>query len=538
MSVESLMFYSCTRENSNYTLHHCLVLFKPMVECKHTNSTMESKPTNQVLWHRRKRSLSSLTLLSVAVLLSNPTILPLGACEAATFRKKHGSPSSFRFRNDDAKISESWSSYKRRLYIIIYPPSRPMMNSRSTPSPSPSFVDTSIPSMAQTDAPSMELSGRPTVSESPSLSFSPTESPYDVSTKKNTTSGIVTYTSSCNNTLKPANGSSSIIPELISFDYALTLKPDISHEKVIQTIEEVINNQLSKDLMEDCEFKKSASNPREKSFEVMWLNSSPLDTISANETCGSDCRVVKGYLTAGIFYLNRRRLQKDDNVITDPVVAATFGRNIVQLFNRTDLFGPNVVSLEFRGISNNAAYDAFGTKGDTSQEKDTPGVAAIASQSSTWEQQGRDIGWGSAIVAFAGIALIALTVVAVISRKRQRVSENLNNAELDYVKEIDIDDWNELENEFQENHQSTDRNFVVDDNDEKEIQFQSERYLITDDEDDQNIAYIVNEDDAKLQDEEEEEHGVEILHNPQVSGSFQWKTRPPTFVPAELNRPI
>jgi hypothetical protein len=90
----------------------------------------------------------------------------------------------------------------------------------------------------------------------------------------------------------------------------MTLIPDSNriHEALIPTAEKVLHTQLSQYLMEDCDFHKNASHPREKSFEVMDLHSAPIDTIdNANETCGDDCRIIHGHVTSGIFYLNRRR---------------------------------------------------------------------------------------------------------------------------------------------------------------------------------------------------------------------------------------
>lgn len=472
-------------------------------------------------WNQRKRSFAHLTLLSIAVMSRSTTSLRV-ARNDASYRKLSGSRSIFRFAAIEASSSDSWFSHQRRTWIIIHP----KRDKESTPSPSPSssIVDTMTPSFV----PTMEKSNSPTISEPPSLSLSPTESPYIMSSIENRTSGVMTFSSKCNSKSVPE--ASSVTPVLVSFDYALTSIPDIKQEVVIQTVEEVVNKQLSKTLMGKCDFSKS------KSFEVTWLNSAPADVINENDTCGDNCFVVHGHLTSGIFYFKRRQLQQTSDSITDPSVAAAFGSAIAQLFNTTDLFGSNIVSLEFRGITNNAAYNTFGTSSQGgSGPNDKPNVAKIEAQSSSLQQQRRYLGWGSAVLAFAAIAVVILIVVALISRRRPRRSKDVSNANLQIAKGYGDDDLDELHvyrDEMVSNHQRPNTKVEIDA--EHEIRFQNEDEVDFAN-DDNHIAYIVNEDVAKL--EEEQEYGVEIRHNPNVSATFQWRTKPPIFVPTELDRP-
>jgi hypothetical protein len=501
------------------------------------------------IFPRRQNSTVVVVVVAMLVLWIHPTTSLKGIqTHTNTFQALHQTSSSLNMpfhRNDNDKTTRFDLDDPRRLRFVIYPP--PSKQQPETPntssSPSPGVIlPTSIPSMMTI------ASNHP--SGAPSISFSPTLSPYVTTTSKNRTSNLVTYTTSCRNTTRTNASSSSVIPVVISFDYTMTLIPDSNriHEALIPTVENILHTQLSQYLMEDCDFHKNASHPREKAFEVMDLHSAPIDTIdNANETCGDDCRIIHGHVTAGIFYLNRRRdlhhriLQQRDTtnnntIITDPVIAATFGREIVRLFNQTNLFDSNIASLVFRGITNNAVYDTFGTRGDDDDDDNdndanaTSNVAAIATQSWQSQQQKRNMGWGSAVVAFAGMAFVTLTVVAVLHRKRRQISTDFNHA--DHGKEFGNDDWDA----FHETHDENQVNQVTATNhhDEKETQLHDHE-----DASEYNpIAYIVHEDVAKLHDAEDDDEygGVEIQHHANVSGSlFQWKTNPPTFIPTDLD---
>jgi hypothetical protein len=192
----------------------------------------------------------------------------------------------------------------------------------------------------------------------------------------------------------PPADTTPVNEQLIGFDYILNVESGADLSLIIPSLADQIHDELAEDYL-DCRYEEVAA-----PFYVYEQSSLPQDTLdssacsAANQDVGADCYVINAGFTSYIFTFPENRRLLSGN-ITDRDVLESFSQSLENIFASGTLGGPNVISIQYLGISNDA-------------------VPEIPEEDITGKVVGGVLG---------GLCLIALIVAAVVlgsRRERQR----------------------------------------------------------------------------------------------------------------------
>lgn len=411
------------------------------------------------------------------------------------------------------------------------------------------------PTPVQTISPSPSQAGLSSLMPTTAVVPTSTGTSFVSSSYTNKDTGFIVYESSCSVAATDIGlQTTDVEPVLVSFDYSITLLSsstsnlaisDDDYNLYLGKIEEILHNHLSLDLIQDCSF----SDPnRQKSFEIMSINSSPTDSLAASgdeaSSCSGNhnCRVVHGYVTANIFYLvDRRRRKLQLTSIVDPAIAKAFGKSIDQCI--TTYSADNSVEMRFLGITNNGAYNQLGNTADPNVPRPSSS-AVVESQNANNSGSAvrvNNIGGGATVIAVA--AIVFLTALFVTARKVRRRFYGFSKGQPELVQQENDEDLHSSRDEFQTTIVNNENNLQQHE-DEQHIEVISQHNTRTvsnnihnvksDSTDSNGNSNYHHHNSADNYDEDyteaDDESGLEIMHTAASTKIYQPQTKPPLFL--------
>jgi hypothetical protein len=195
--------------------------------------------------------------------------------------------------------------------------------------------------------------------------------------------------------------------QLIAFDYILNVDFGSDLSLILPSLTGQIQDEVVADYL-DCRYEEEAA-----PFYVYEQNSLPQDTPDSsgcptgNQDIGADCYVINAGFTSSIFtFAENRRLSEN---ITDGDVLKSFSQSLENIFASGTLGGPNVISIQYLGITNDA-------------------VPKVPKEDNTGKIVGGVIG---------GLCLIALIISAVVLGKRRERQHSQYREQLKAIEDID-----------------------------------------------------------------------------------------------------
>jgi hypothetical protein len=223
--------------------------------------------------------------------------------------------------------------------------------------------------------------------------------------------------------------------QLIAFDYILNVEFGADLSLILPSVSGQIQDEIVADYL-DCRYEEEAA-----PFYVYEQSTLPQDTpdssgcTAGNQDIGADCYVINAGFTSSIFTFSDNRRLLSEN-ITDGDVLKSFSQSLENIFGSGTLGGPNVISIQYLGISNDA-------------------VPPVPKEDITGKVVGGVIG---------GLCLIALIVSAVILGKRRDRQHSQYRKQIQAIEAIDA--ANQSDDESQNGNLGRGKPFVVLDDDE------------------------------------------------------------------------
>lgn len=287
------------------------------------------------------------------------------------------------------------------------PSSSPTFSPAPTASAPPSGQPSSPPSSSPSTsiAPSSSPSKFPTVA--PSNSAAPSVDPFGYDTRISVdANGDLGVTSTCRQ--DPPADTTPVNEQLVGFDYILNVESGADLSLIIPSLTSQIHDEVVEDYL-DCQYEEGAA-----PFYVYEQSSLPQATpnssgcTAGNQDIGSDCYLINAGFTSYIFTFPENRRLLSGN-ITDRDVLKSFSQSLENIFASGSLGGPNVVSIQYLGISNDAV-----------PEKPKEKIA------------GKVVGG-----IIGGLCLIALIVAAVMLGNRRERQHSQYRKQLKAIENID-----------------------------------------------------------------------------------------------------
>jgi hypothetical protein len=149
----------------------------------------------------------------------------------------------------------------------------------------------------------------------------------------------------------PPADTTPVNEQLIGFDYILNVESGADISLIIPSLTGQIHDEVAEDYL-DCRYEEGAA-----PFYVYEESSLPQDTINSsgcpagNQESGADCYVINAAFTSFIFtFVESRRLLSE--TITDRDILNSFSKALENIFRSGTLVGPNIISIQYLGISN------------------------------------------------------------------------------------------------------------------------------------------------------------------------------------------
>jgi hypothetical protein len=189
----------------------------------------------------------------------------------------------------------------------------------------------------------------------------------------------------------PPADTTAINEQLIGFDYILNVESGADLSLIIPSLTGQIQDEVVADYL-DCRYEEGADAP----FYVYEQSSLPQDTpdssgcTAESQDIGADCYLINAGFTSSLFTIADSRRLLSEN-ITDGDVLKSFSQSLENIFASGTLGGPDVISIQYLGISNDA-------------------VPEVPKEDNTGKIVGGVLG---------GLCLIALIAAAVVMGKRR-----------------------------------------------------------------------------------------------------------------------
>jgi hypothetical protein len=227
----------------------------------------------------------------------------------------------------------------------------------------------------------------------------------------------------------PPADTTAVNEQLIGFEYILNVESGADLSLIIPSLTGQIQDEIVADYL-DCRYEEGADAP----FYVYEQSSLPQDSPASSgctaesQDIGADCYLINAGFTSSIFtFPDNRRLLSED--ITDEDVLKSFSQSLENIFASGTLGGPNVISIQYLGISNDAVPE-----GPDNTGKIVGGV-------------------------LGGLCLIALIAAAVVMGKRRERQNSQYRRQLRAIEAIDA--ANQSDDESQNGNSGQDKSFAV-----------------------------------------------------------------------------